>query len=424
MTNYLLTILITAVVTYLLTVLIRQFTAREKRIEHQVEHLYGARSPQFQRAMGELLPPPIVGGNCVTPLINGREIFPAMLNAIRSARQTVNFETYIYWSGKVAEEFAEALSERARAGVAVQVLLDWVGSKRMHQRLLEKMQDAGVKLARYHKPRWHALGRFNERTHRKLLIVDGQVAFTGGVGVADEWAGDAEDPQHWRDSHYRVEGPAVAQFQAVFMDNWLKTHSTVLHDEHYFPPLQPAGDSPCQVFMSSAAGGSESVRLMYLLALAAAQEQILIANAYFVPDDLSIRMLIAARKRGVDVQVIVPGPYIDELVVRWASRRSWGPLLAAGVQIYEYQPTMYHVKLMIVDGCWVSVGSSNFDPRSFRLNDEVNLNVFDERLAAHEAEQFAADRQRCRRIRLEDWRNRPVKARAKERVSDLVRSQI
>jgi cardiolipin synthase len=347
-----------------------------------------------------------------------------MLRAIRAATTTITFETFIYWSGRIGREFADALIERSRAGVKVHVLLDWLGSKKMDQQLLREMEGAGVDVERYHPLRWYNLSRVNNRTHRKLLVVDGRVGFTGGVGIADEWTGDAQDPQHWRDTHFMLEGPAVAQMQAAFMDNWLKTHARVLHSGDYFPKLEPVGGSPAQLFMSSPEEGSESVRLMYLLSITAARRSVRLATAYFVPDDLAVETLAGARRRGARVEVIVPGHHIDTHLVRRASRSRWGKLLEAGVAIYEYQPTMYHTKVMIVDDLWVTVGSTNFDNRSFRLNDEANLNVYDADLAAHQIRCFEQDKSRARQITFEEWKNRPLKEKLIEHAAGLLRWQL
>jgi cardiolipin synthase len=408
----------------LLAIVVANLSSSSKKVERKIEHLYGVRDPQFVRSMGSLLGPPIVPGNRVTALCNGDEIFPAMLDAIRGAAKTICFETFIYWSGTIGREFAEALSERARAGVKVHVMLDWMGAKQIDESLVQLMTDAGAQVIRYHPLRWYNVGRINNRTHRKLLIVDGRIGFTGGVGIADNWLGHAQDPEHWRDSHYRLEGPAVAHMQAAFMDNWMETRGEVLHGEEYFPPLEPVGSHPAQVFRSSADDGSESVRLMYLISLASAERSVRLANSYFVPDSLAVRTLVDAQRRGAKVEIIVPGRHIDQKVVRWASRALWGPLLEAGVAIYEYQPTMYHVKVAIVDEIWTSVGSTNFDNRSFRLNDEANLNVFDPRFAEGQVGVFEEDKKRARRISLEEWRRRPLRERALERVAALLRLQL
>ncbi len=392
-------------------------SAGERRVTHEIPHLYPVDHPQFYRAMGMLLGPDIVKGNRIHALNNGDEIFPAMLEAIRGAEKTVLFETFIYWSGEIGDQFAEALADRARAGVKVHVLLDWVGSIKVDNRLVDTMRDAGVEVHRFHPLRWYNLGRINNRTHRKLLIVDGRLGFTGGVGIASPWTGHAQDEEHWRDSHYRVEGPVVAQMQSVMLSNWSKTTGRILHGEDYFPTLAEAGTQQAQMFHSSPSGGSESMQLMYLIAITAAVKTIDISSAYFVPDEMARVALIAALRRGVRVRVITPGRKIDQQTVRHASRALWGELLEAGMEMYVYQPTMYHCKVVIVDGLLASVGSTNFDPRSFHLNDEANLNVYDRDFAAHLTRVFEQDLQRCKRATLQDWQRRPALEKARERMA-------
>jgi len=396
----------------------------DQRIEHRIERLYDLDSPQMRRVMGALLGPPIVGDNRVEVLLNGEQIFPAMLDAIRQARHTITFETYIYWSGDIGRAFADALSERARAGVEVHVLLDWIGSQKMDEALLDAMRDAGVEIRYYRPLSWYHVDKMNNRTHRKLLVVDGRVGFTGGVGVGDNWQGHAQDPDHWRDTHFRAEGPVVAQIQATFNDNWNKVTGRVLHGEPYFPALEPAGGSAAQMFQSSPEGGAESMQLMYLLAITAAARTIDLSSAYFVPDALTTRTIVDALKRGVRVRIIVPGPYIDTDLVRRASRANWGPLLAAGAQIFEYQPTMFHCKVLVVDGLLVSVGSTNFDTRSFRLNDEANLNVFDAAFARRQIEVFEDDLRHSRRITHEAWLARPWHEKVMEKAAELLEVQL
>jgi cardiolipin synthase len=255
-------------------------------------------------------------------------------------------------------------------------------------------------------------------------VVDGRIGFTGGVGIAPEWTGDAQDPAHWRDSHYQVEGPVVAQMQAVFMDNWIKVSGDVLHGERYFPPLPPVGTGRAQMFSSSPSGGSESMHLMYLLSIAAATKTIDLSSAYFVPDDLTVGALVAALQRGVRVRIVTPGPIIDSQTVRRASRAAWGPLLEAGAQISEYQPTMYHCKVFLVDGLLVSVGSTNFDNRSFRLNDEANLNIYDEAFAAAQTVQFEADLAQSKRLSYEGWKDRPLLEKAWEHLAAVLSPQL
>ena len=416
--------LLSVVATLLVVVVVRNVVGGEKKVERRLERLYDIDDALFARELSVLLGPPFVDGNRITTLINGDRIFPAMLDAVRGAERTINFETFIYWSGRIGHTFADALAERARAGVRVHVLLDWIGSAKMEPELVEALQQAGVKVERFHAPHWLHLGRFNNRTHRKLLVVDGRIGFTGGVGIAPPWCGDAEDPDHWRDTHYRIDGPVVAQLQAVFLDNWIKVSGEVLHGDDYFPALAPAGDLPAQMFSSSPTGGSESMQLMYLLTITASEHTIDLSSAYFVPDKLAVDALTAAAKRGVKTRVIVPGRHIDTKLVRRASRGLWGPLLEAGVEIAEFAPTMYHVKALVVDSCIVSVGSTNFDNRSFSINDEANLNVFDETFAAEQARLFEEDWARARPITLAQWRARPRRERAMEWLAGLLRRQL
>lgn len=372
------------------------------KVTQEVAPLYSAASPEFRQATGSLLGGNFVSGNNITTLVNGREIFPAMLSAIRSARRSIDFETYIFWDGEIAKQFADALAERARAGVTVNAILDAQGTSKMGSENLERLRTAGVNAVKYHSMMWLDPRRYNNRSHRKLLIIDGKVGFVGGVGVANEWLGDGESPQHWRDNHYKVTGPVVAQLQAVFMDNWLKTRGEVLHGPEYFPPLAPTGPYTAQAFKSSPRQGDMDIRLMYLLAIASAKHSLLIENAYFLPDDLMRKELADAARRGAKVEILLPGEHIDQKALRAASRKHWPELLKAGVKIYEYQPAMVHVKLMIVDGAFVSVGSGNFDLRSLRLNDEANMNVLSSSFASQQARLFEMDKRRSREITLNE----------------------
>ncbi len=419
-----LTIVTTAAVTLIAVAVAMNFATPEKKLERKIEHRYAVADPQFRREMGVMLGPAIVGGNRVRDLQNGKEIFPAMLAAIRAAQKTITFETYIYWSGEIGEKMSQALAERARAGVKVSVMLDWMGSLKMDDQLVQRMKDAGVRVHRYRPLHWYNIARMNNRTHRKLLIVDGAVAFTGGVGIADQWDGHAEDPEHWRDMHFELTGPAVAQFQAAFNDNWIKATGEVLHGPDYFPPLQRTGDADAHLFIASPAGGSESMHLMVLMAVAAAEHTIDLEAAYFVPDELVIKALLAARQRGVRIRIIVPGEHIDSEAVRLASKAEWGPLLQAGVAIHEYTPTMMHNKLLIVDSEMVSVGSTNFDVRSFRLNDEASLNVYDRELAARMMREFEKDLAQTRAYTYETWAARPLREKLLERFVLPIKSQL
>ncbi|MEP7015187.1 MAG: phospholipase D-like domain-containing protein [Verrucomicrobiota bacterium] len=369
------------------------------QVREEIKPLYSATSPEFRQSIGSLLGPNFVAGNNITTLANGDQIFPAMLSAIRSARRTITFETYVFWDGEIARQFTEALAERARAGVKVHAIFDAQGTRTMGLANLAKLREAGVDAVKYHSIFWLDIRRYNNRSHRKLLIIDGTTAFVGGVGIADEWSGNAESPKHWRDNHYKVTGPVVAQLQATFVSNWRKTHGNILHGGDYFPPLENTGSQLAQTVRSTAR--NENLDLLYLLAIASAQKSLRIENAYFLPDELIRKELISAAKRGVKIEIIVPGRYIDQKLVRAASKRHWPSLIEAGIKIYEYEPSMVHVKLMIVDDKFVSVGSGNFDNRSIRLNDEANLDVLDQTFASEQTRLFEIDKHRCQQAKLD-----------------------
>jgi cardiolipin synthase len=306
----------------------------------------------------------------------------------------------------------------------VHLMLDWLGSEKITPQLLKAMRDAGVEIERYHSLHWYSLGKLNNRTHRKVLIIDGKIGFTGGVGIADVWSGHAQDPDHWRDMHFQIEGPVVAQFQAAFLDNWIKTTGRVLNGEPYFPELQPAGDAKMHMFVSSPAGGSESMRLMYLMAITAAEQSIDIEAAYFIPDDLMTRELIKARSRGVRIRILLPDKHIDSETVRIATKRAWGPLLENGVEIHEYEPTMLHCKMLIFDHYMVSVGSTNFDMRSFELNDEASLNVYDAGFAKQMTDVFEEDLKVSSSFDYQQWQRRSWLEKMAEIVVIPIRSQL
>jgi cardiolipin synthase len=336
---------------------VSNFIGGEKKIKRHIARLYALDDPRFMNELGVLLGPPFLNGTRIRALLNGEEIFPPMLAAIRSAKVSITFETYIYWSGDIGREFADALAERALQGVKVHVLLDWVGSARMDQSLVASMSAAGVKVRQFHPPHWSHLGRLNNRTHRKLLVIDGRVGFTGGVGVAPQWTGRAQDPAHWRDTHFEVEGPVVAQMQSVFIDNWIKVTGDVFHGPDYFPALEPAGRGMAQMFSSSPSGGSDSMQLMYLLAVTSASRSIDLSASYF-------------------------------------------------------------------DGLLTSVGSTNFDNRSFRLNDEATLNVVDQAFASAQTSIFESDLARSRQVTYAQWRERPLRERLGEMLASVVDTQL
>ena len=364
--------LVSSLITLTAAFLLLNFMLTEKKIEQQPVHTYDLDDPQFRRSMDVLLGPPIVDGNKVQVLLNGDQIFPSMLGAIRGARRTITFETYIYWSETLGKGFSDALIERARAGVKVHVMLDFIGSIKMNDAAMDAMKAAGIELQRYHKPVWWKLARLNNRTHRKLLIVDGKIGFTGGVGIVDKWRG--------------------------------------------------AG--PAHMFSSSPTGGSASMHLMYLMAITAARRTILLSNTYFVPDELTVKALVAAAGRGVAVQIITPGADIDSNLVRAASRARWGDLLKAGIKMAEYQPTMFHVKSLVIDSLLVSVGSTNFDNRSFSLNDEANLNVLDRTFAQAQAAVFNDDWRHAKLITLAAWEARPWSDKIGDKLASLIGAQL
>jgi cardiolipin synthase len=425
----LLAIPLTVVVTLVIVLILANFVSGEKKVEHNIDRLYSSDDPQFIRSMSLLLGPPVTSGNRYAVLLNGDEIFPSMLAGIQSAKETITFETFIYWSGEIGARFAAALSEKARSGVAVHILLDWVGCKKMDHRYLDELRQAGADVVQYHKPHWTGLGRMNNRTHRKLLIIDGRVGFTGGVGIAEEWTGNAQNEKHWRDTHFRVEGPVVGHMQAVFMDNWIKATGNVLHGPKYFPEIRPlpegdACNGVAHMFSSSPTHGADDMELMYLMAITAATHSIHLASAYFVPDGLAINALVEAARRGVRVRIVTPGKRIDTHTVREASRACWGDLLAAGIEIHEYQPTMFHCKLLVVDDYLVSVGSTNFDSRSFKLNDEANLNIYDREFARQQSAIFDADIERSHLVTYEEWLHRPRLERLIEKAVPLLDWQL
>ncbi len=395
----------------------------EKRLRRRPKTLYTSADMDFRRALGVLLGPAILPGNDIRILMNGDATFPAMIDAIESALTSITFESFIF-RDEIGAQFCKALTAAAKRGVKVHILLDWIGSRTMDQGLLEATKKAGAEVRIYHELSWYNWRRLNNRTHRKLLVIDGVKGYTGGLGVGHEWTGNAQDPQHWRDTHYEVTGPVVAQMQSVFIDNWIKATGEVLHGDAYFPTLKPTGAMEAQMFSSSPEGGSSSLHLMVLLAIAAATKTIDIENSYFVPDKLTIQTLIAARKRGVKVRVLVPSAHTDAKFGRWASQALYAELLKAGIEISEFEPTMIHCKIMVVDKRWTSVGSCNFDDRSFRLNDEANLNIFDETFAQRQLEYVEADFAQSKCIVRGRWAHRSFVIRVLENIALLFRTQL
>jgi cardiolipin synthase len=397
---------------------------RRVPMRYHMRHQFGVRDMAFLQTMHALTGAAMSEGNRIQILRNGVQIFPSMLSAIRNAKKTINLEFYIYWDGEIGREFAETLAERARAGVKVNVVLDSVGSAPISSDLTEFMERNGISIEWYHPLRWYTLASFNHRTHRKLLIIDGEIGFSGGVGIADVWLGDADREDHWRETVIRVEGPVVTQMQFAFMDNWVKSRGELLTGLDYFPKLDSRGTCLTQVLKSSPSEGSSAVKLMFVVSIVSAQKSIYINSAYFVPDADTIRALEGAVRRGVDVRVIVPGEFTDVPIVRHAGRLFYSQLMRRGIRMFEYQPTMMHAKTIVVDGIWTSVGSSNFDDRSFRLNDEVNVNVYDESIAAQMEQMFFEDLARSEEVTPRRWLKRPWLDRLKERVAGWLRPQL
>lgn len=396
----------------------------EKYILQPITTHYSVEEPAFQESIGNLLSAPLIGGNKITTLTNGDSFFPAMLEAIRGAQKSICLETFLWEKGKISDAFVEALAERAGAGVRVHLILDDIGCSHFSLKSERLLKKAGVNLVWYNHPHWWKIWqRFNHRTHRKILIVDGKVGFTGGACMVDSWAGNGDKPWLWRDNHYKVEGPVVSQMQSVFMDNWVQSRGQVLHGENYFPVQPQPGTLNAQCFKSGPTEGSEAARLNFLLSIAAARKNIRIAHAYFMPDRLLSQALMEARRRGVKVEVIVPGK-IDAVIIKAAARPRWVDLVNEGIEIYEFQPAMYHCKVVIVDDVWTSVGSSNFDDRSLRINDEIGLNVHDRDFAAEQIQIFEADKKLSRPLTSKDLGKRLPWTRARENFWGLFRSQF
>ena len=363
-------------------------------------------------------------GNAATVYQNGDAIFPPMLEAIRGARSTIHLATYIYWDGDVPHRFTEALAEAAHRGVVVRVVLDSEGAEFIPRHMVERMTAAGCTVAWFRRAQWFDWTKYNRRSHRRLLVVDGVVGFTGGVGIADEWSGNGDSPRHWRDTHVRVTGPVVAALQAGFADNWNQCTRELILAQRDYPLLERAGDLRVAPIFSTPANGASAAQRSYAALIATACKTLHITNAYFVPTPAFVEALCAARDRGVEVKVVVPGPYHDQKIVRRASRHTWKALLEAGVEIHEFQPSMIHAKTMIVDDVMQLVGSINFDPRSFALNSEFGVVLVDERIAADAERVFAADLARSRRVTLDDVRRRTLPNRAIDSLLYWFRAQL
>ncbi|MEP7273382.1 MAG: cardiolipin synthase [Acidobacteriota bacterium] len=358
-------------------------------------------------------------------LANGEVFYEAELAAIKAARHTINLEAYIFEKGEVGRRFVEALTERARAGVRVSVVLDAIGSFAVRESFFKELREAGGNVTWYHPFRWYTLPRMNNRTHRELIIIDGRVGFIGGAGFADHWLISREGHRRWRDTMVRVEGDAVLGLQATFAENWLEACGEIQTGNEYFPLFESDAETVALIVNSSpSAGRSTRARMLFQTLLASAQESILITTPYFLPDrSVRAELVRAIKQRGVKMQIITPSEKSDHLLTRRSSRRLYGDLLEAGARIYEYEPGMIHAKVLLIDKKWSVVGSTNLDNRSFGLNDEVNLAAFDQALAARLTEDFARDRADSREVSFEQWRHRSIFERAHEQLGRLLERQ-
>jgi cardiolipin synthase len=381
-------------------------------------------SEEFLKLISAIADSKIHYNTSVEVLTNGTVFYPAALQAIANAQTTINVEAYIFKRGEVAKRFVKALAERARAGVKVNVVLDAIGSFTMTRGYFRDVIDGGGRVEWYHPFRLHTLPRINNRTHREFIIVDGKIGFIGGPGIADHWFKPDVCPR-WRDTMFRVEGEAVTGMQATFLENWLEATGELLIGREYFPFPSAKGSCATMIIDSSpSAGQSTHARTLFQTLLASAQRQIEITTPYFLPDAGVRRELIRAiKERGVEVKIIAPGRHSDQLLTRGSSRRLYGDLLQAGAKIYEYQPAMIHTKSMVVDGLWCVVGSTNFDHRSFSLNDEANLASCNPVLAARLREDFARDLAKCRKISYKDWKRRPIWERMHESLGSILERQ-
>jgi cardiolipin synthase len=391
---------------------------------YALEPDFDTESNEFRATMAGATGMPLVDGNRVVIYNNGDEFYPAMLDAIESAHLSITMEQYIFWNGEVGRRFAEALAEKARVGITVKLLLDAIGSATLGSDIFRILEAGGCQLAWFHPIHWYTLHRANQRNHRKSLIVDGRVAFTGGAGIAEHWLGSAENEHEWRDIQIRVEGPAVASQQAGFAQNWLLTTGEIINGHEFFPQPLAAGNVPIQSILSSPSGGAGAAGTMYLIALQCAKRYLHIANPYFIPDSRAIDMLARACRRGVVVKLMLAGKYNDTWWARQNSVRLYGNLLEAGVEIYEYQPTMLHQKTMVVDGVWATVGTANFDNRSFALSEETNICFHDPALVEQLQAVFSADLALCERIELRDWKRRGAWQQTKEILASLIENQV
>ena len=372
---------------------------------------------------------PIVGGNRIDILLNGDGTFPIMLREIRSAKSTITFSQYLVEDGSITHELAEAFAERCRKGVIVDILLDSHGSAKAPADIIKTMKDAGCRVEHFRRVKaegiifpWKLL-KYNYRSHRRILVIDGRVGFTGGYGISEAWTGNGRTPKHWRDTNARIEGPAVQSLQAAFAEDWLEATGAAIGGDAYFPRLEARGDVPAQIVKSSPTNGSFQCYMLFLLTISSAKKSIVITNPYFMPDDVMTEALVKTTARGVRVVILLPGK-IDSEITRTSSRSHYGPLLRGGIEIYEYQAGLLHAKTMSIDGQWATIGSTNFDNRSFALNQELNLTIYDRALAARLEDIFREDLKHAKQISYDEWKSRNLYERLVEWFAFPVKDQL
>ena len=383
-----------------------------------------AAAADFMRALEGATSRPTIGANAMRVFQNGDEIFPPMLEAIAGAKSSVHFATYVYEAGHIPTVFAAAFSDAARRGVEVRVVLDRDGAKKIPPALIEQMRSAGCDVEWFGRAQWYDWEKYNRRSHRKLLVIDGRIGFTGGVGIADQWSGAGDSPEHWRDTHARIDGPAVAALQAVFTDSWAGTTGKLVIGGEYFPPLLPAGGIPIATVQSNPANASSAAQRSVAALIASASRTLYVTNAYFIPEPPFIRALGEASARGVAVKILMPGPYLNKPIVRLASRRTWPELLDRGIELFEHQRTMVHAKVIVVDDIVLCVGSINFDPRSFALNAECAVIAFDRALAEQASRQFMTDVGNARQVTHADLARLSIVERAGDSLAHFFRAQL
>lgn len=400
------------------------FFIRRHTLPYHIEHTFAVSDPAFIGSALALSDPVLVPGNSIKLLHNGDAYFPAMLAAIRSARETVNFEAYIVYSDQIGQQFRDALIERAQAGIEVRVLLDGIGSGwNLKNADVQMMKKAGCKFSYYHPTHSWRIDRTNRRSHRRILVVDGKVAFTGAVGFAEQWSGHAQDPKHWRDLQAEIKGPLVASLQAAFQEHWVKTFGESLSGAGQFPHLTDAGDLKAQVVMSRSFSMAP-IPLLQAVAFAAAEKRIWITNAYCTPTDDQVDLLVKAVKRNVDVRLILPGENDDQPLTKSAGRAAYGRMLEGGVKIFEYQPTMIHEKTMVIDGMFALFGSSNLDARSSEINEELDVAVYDREFGKTMEGVFEEDLKHSVEYTLQEFQNRSLWERTTEWLMLPFRSQL